>query len=606
MSRWIGTTSFVVAVALSGVALSGCLSTTPNLITSEDPERDKDLAAVRTVGDVTEVGNAGPLQVSGVGLVTDLEGTGGTLRGGEWRTMLEKDLRQRKVENIGKLLASPNNTLVLVTALIPPGARKHDPIDIQISLPQGSPCTSLRGGYLHPCVLRNTETTKGINPDYDGGNRLLQGHILAVAKGPLLVGFGNPGESAALKEARIWEGGHSLIERPYYFGLKKDDKSAQVANAVAQRINLKFPDDAKKTVRQEFVQRHRHLFLLDDVTDQLNRGAEAGAGGRGEIARPLNPQVVNVCVPYAYRYNPERYLRVARLIPLHEKPEQQARYRARLQKMLRDPHDAIRAALRLEALGKESVAALKLGLDSDHALVRFASAEALTYLGEPMGAEELARAALTQPNVRAYALIALAGLDEGVCRTKLQELLNTDDAELRAGAFQALRLAYGQMARSEQEMAAAMARLGGDSLGSFWVYRVAPNSQRAVNFAVAKRPEIILFGDGIVLTTPVSVRAGVDFAVTAEAGAAECQVSRINVRGEQRQSCALRLDEVLKTLAELGGQYPEAVDLLRNLDEKGGLNCPVGRLTPPQAMPLAELLAETRGQGVPARSPGGE
>ena len=86
------------AIWLPGVALllglTGCLSPQTRMQSAEESERDKDLEAVRTIGDVTEVANAGALQVSCVGLVTDLEGTGGSPRG-EWRNMLEKEMRQR-------------------------------------------------------------------------------------------------------------------------------------------------------------------------------------------------------------------------------------------------------------------------------------------------------------------------------------------------------------------------------------------------------------------------------------------------------------------------------------------------------------------------------
>jgi hypothetical protein len=601
MSRWIGTAALALVLTAGG----GCVSwpSFPGFTSDPNAERDKDLAAVRTIGDVTEVGNAGPLRVDGVGLVTGLDGTGVTKRD-EFRAMLEKELRQRKIQNVGKLLDSPDNALVLITALIPPGARKGEPIDIQVSLPQGSPCISLRGGYLQPAVLRNYEMTKNLNPEYDGGNRLLQGHKFAVAKGPLVVGFGNPGDVQALKLGHVWEGGVNLEERPYHFELKKDDRSAKAANAIASRINLKFPHDPRK---QEAVHRNRHLLLLDEVTQQVNDTFEKTpvAGDRGELAKPLSVAVINVRVPHAYRYNPMRYLLVARNIPLAEEPEVQARYRKRLQEMLADPQHALRAAIRLEALGKESIPALKQGLDSDKAFVRYAAAEALVYLGDPAGVEAVAQGAKDEPNLRAYALIALASLDEGICRTKLQELLHTEDVELRAGAFQALRLAYGEMARNDRELEAALGKLGGEALGSFWIYRVAPNGPKAVNFATSKRPEIILFGNDVALATPVSVRAGEEFVISAEVGDQRCFVSRIGVGRQQRKQCSLKLDDVLRSLVDLGGQYTDAVDLLRNLDERRGLNCTVQRLTPPQAVSLEELMAQTATPPA-ARSQGGE
>ncbi|MCI0683051.1 MAG: flagellar basal body P-ring protein FlgI [Gemmataceae bacterium] len=579
-----------VAALLSGVALAGCLGPQPRVPSAAQPERDPDLDAVRLIGDVTEVSNAGPIQVSGVGLVTGLEGTGGSARG-EFLSMLEKELRQRKIDNTRRLIDNPNNALVLVTGLIPAGCSKHAPIDLEITLPDGSPCTSLRGGYLHPCVLRNYETTKGLDPEYRGGNRLLQGHRLAVGKGPLLVGFGDRDE-ATLKTARIWEGGVSLIERPFYLELKKDDRSARVAAAVATRINLKFPDDSKK---HQFVHKHRHLFLLQDVTQNINDTFHDNPLTRGgDTAKAIDKSIVNVRVPYAYRYNPERYVRVARLIPLSDDAAQQSAYRARLHAMLQEPKNCVRAALRLEALGKDSVPVLRQGLSSPTPLVRFVSAEALTYLGSTAGVEELANSAVEMPLARAYALIALAGLNESVCRIKLQELMVHDDGELRAGAFQALRLTYADEAGNDNELDVAMRRLGGENLQAFWLHAIPLDGPPVVNFTVSRRAEIILFGNDIRLVAPARVRAGDEFIVTADAGDERCFISRISTKGEQRQASSLKLSEVLRKLVELGGQYPEAVDLLRSLDDQQALSCPVRLLSPPAAPALEELLAEAR------------
>ena len=193
---------------------------------------------------------------------------------------------------------------------------------------------------------------------------------------------------------------------------------------------------------QRMIQEHQRLLILNEMTQQLNQKQEQ-ALGQGEMARAINKEMVYLRVPYAYRYNPERYLRVARLIPLYEEPEHKGKYRNRLQKMLLDPSDTLgifRAALRLEALGKESIPALKNGLESEHYLVRFASAEALAYLECATGIEELAKLAEQYPNLRLYAMIALSSMDEGICRTKLTEMLSKDDAALRCGAFRALRL----------------------------------------------------------------------------------------------------------------------------------------------------------------------
>src|SRR5262249_40064306 len=151
---------------------------------------------------------------------------------------------------------------------------------------------------------------------------------------------------------------------------------------------------------------------------------------RGETAKAVSSNVVYAQVPYAYHLNPERYLRVARLIPLRENLEMRGRYRKRLEEMLQDPATTVRAALRLEGLGRESIAALQKGLQSQSPLVRFSAAEALAYLGSTSGGEELARLAAQYDALRVYCLTALASLDESVSHVKLTELLASTEPEL--------------------------------------------------------------------------------------------------------------------------------------------------------------------------------
>lgn len=577
--------SWVPAVLI--FALAGCVSPLPRFQSAEESERERDLA-VRTIGEVTEVANVQPYQVSGVGIVTGLEGTGHSPQG-QFRTMLEQQLRKQKIENIKSLLDSPDNALVLVSALIPAGARKGEPLDIEVTLPPGSKATSLRGGSLQDCSLRNYDNTRNLNPETTSSDRLLPGHILARAKGPLLVGLGNPDEPAEQKRARVWGGGVSLIDRPFYLMLKTDEKSARIANAVANHINLMFQDDVRK---QQIVQQHARLYMLEDMTDQLNQKSDHTLG-HGDMAKAVNKELIHVRVPYAYRFNQERYLRVARLMPLREDPKHQPRYRARLQKMLIDPADTIRAALRLEALGKESIPALKRGLESEFPVVRFASAEALAYLGSTAGVEELSRLAEGKQyaELRLYCLTALASLDEAICRTKLAEMLTMDDAELRCGAFRALRI-----------LDAADPRLGGEFLArAFWLHRVAPKSGKLVHFALGKRAEVVLFGDDIFLLPPARILAGSEFTVTAEPADDRCTVTRISVHaGVSRRQCTLRLEDILRTMADLGAQYPDVVDLLRKLeeirklDDRQGLNCPVVVNTLPANISVEELSERGR------------
>jgi hypothetical protein len=573
------------ALALLACALllaAGCLSPQTRL-QAPDEEPVKDLG-VMTIGDVTDVGNAGPMVVSGIGLVVGLEGTGGSPTG-NLRTMLEEDLRKKKVRNGTELLNSPNNALVTVTAIIPPGARKGDPIDVEVALPQGSKATSLRGGYLMDCHLRVYESTRNLAPEHDRENRILGSNVFAKAAGPLLVGIGGPDDEDRQRKGRIWEGGVSFIDRPFYLVLKNDQKFAKVANAVANRINASFQDDPKR--RFEALQ-HKRLMVLGEVANQLNETFKMPSMGKGETAKAANPEVVYVKAPWEYRLNPERYLRVVRLVPLQESPETAGKYRDDLQEMLLDPAQAVRAALRLEALGKGSMPALREGLKSEHPLVRFCAAEALTYLGSTSGVEELATLAAGHDSLRAWALMALASLDEPVCSDKLAELMTSPHPELRYGAFRALRL----LKESQPDP-----RVGGEQFNeSFWVHRVASESPPLVHFTVSQRAEVVLFGKGHVLTPPLKLLAGQEFTVTADAGEGRCNVGRFMHRqGKiERRQCSLRLDDVLRTMGEMGAQYTDVVELLRSLEEQRGLTCSVRVNALPGTMAIEDLAASGR------------
>jgi hypothetical protein len=265
--------------------------------------------------------------------------------------------------------------------------------------------------------------------------------------------------------------------------------------------------------------------------------------------------------------------------------------------MLLDPAETIRAALRLEALGKDSVEELKAGLTSEHALVRFTCAEALTYLGSTLGVEELALQARQNPLVTNFALVALASLDEGICRTKLAELLRCDDVPLRCAAFMALRMvaASDPPTRDGTPNRWINGRLLGEA---FWLHHVAPHSSALVSYARDKRAEIVLYGDNIALVPPTKLLVGQDFTVAAMPGQDRCMVSRISVQtGEQQKQCSLRLDEVLRSLAELGGGYADAIDLLRRLEERQGLSCPITVCTLPPDVRLEDLYAASHQQG---------
>jgi flagellar basal body P-ring protein FlgI len=544
------------------LGLLGCTT----LQTRSQLDDDNDRYTIETIRDKVTVGNAVPLPVGGIGLVVGLEGTGGDCPPDSWRDVLENELRKENVQDIRKVMTSPDHAMVYVSGVIPPGTSKGDPIDLEVILPRNSKATSLRGGYLHKCYLFNYDFAERLAPSADpnGPRGLLRGHPLVAAEGMLLVGMGNndEDETASLRSGRIWGGGRCLAPTTFSLILNPNEQYARVAALVAERINDAFQ-----------------------------------AGYRGDpgtsVAEAHDKYSVALRVPQQYRLNTPRFLRVVldipftpdpRVIsvPMNERGDDRRSYRQRLADDLLDPAKTVVAALRLEALGQDSIAALKKGLKSEHPLVRFCSAEALAYLGDREGGNELAEAVAHSPALRAFALTAMASLDEAVCHIRLAELLTSGrEDEVRYGAFQALRTLNPRHKLVQ-----------GEQLNdSYWLHRVATNATPLVHISSTRRAEIVIFGDEPMLKPPIGIQAG-EFVVTATKDDDHCIISRMPLHGRTvRRPCPLELTKVLQTLADMGCMYPEVVSLLQQADVGGSLSCRLRFDALPQRTPVEELAA---------------
>ncbi len=544
------------AVGVAGLA--GCKTTQPD--TAKMPARSQigedpaDPDTVVTVGSKTTVSNTESLQVNGVGLVYQLAGTGSSPQPGGYRSLLEDNLKKLKRDqslSLKELLDNPSRTtsLVLVSALIPPGARKGEPIDVQITLPDDSKTTSLQGGVLFPCDLFTSDSTGNVQSQMrgsgaGGGGAFLMGSVWAKAQGPLVAGS-FAAENGKLKGIEVDADGRTLYRagfisggavvasnRPYYLLLNPNDQSPNIAARVAERLNSTFHTTADPNLK---------------------------------VAEAKDRQLILVNVPTAYRHNHYRFLVVARQVPYAPLSSASA-YRSKLEEELLDPGTALTAALKLEALGGDCRRSLRVGLESPSPWVQFAAAEALAYLGQTEGAAKLAQLAEDHAALRAPCLKALASMDDAAATDRLVEMLSSQDAELRQGAFIALRLA------DERHPA-----LNGVLMNrSYWLHKVAPDAPAAVHLSTAGRSEIVVFGDGVKLRglgTPVAL--GSEFTVSVPAGESVAKVTRVfkGPTGAEVKEvrCVPTVASVLNTLASLGGGYAEAIEFVRKAERAEAL-----------------------------------
>src|SRR4029079_6176882 len=109
-------------------------------------------------------------------------------------------------------------------------------------------------------------------------------------------------------------------------------------------------------------------------------------------------------------------------------------------------------------------------------------------------------------------------------------------------------------------------------------------------YATRGRPEVVLFGTDPKLVPPLSVMAGPEFTLRAEEGKATCVRSRFTTRnGKQSKECPLEVAAVLRAVAELGGNYADAVELLRQAEACRGLNCGLKADALPKAPSVYDL-----------------
>ncbi|MER3442342.1 MAG: hypothetical protein C4296_13375 [Gemmataceae bacterium] len=544
-----GCTAFQSALIVTFVAACVAAGCDQSLFRPQSQEEEVlaeklETAKVKTIGDVTSFMGVQRVRAYGVGVVRGLQGTGSDPQPDEYRRMALRLLKEMGIEDPAKFLASPDTAVVIVSAELPPGIQKGDPVDVEVEVPPRDKTTSLRGGYLMRCDLREYADARQLTGE--GPSRMLRGRVLVRAEGPILTGLGDTSDEQKLRRGRVWNGGKAVIDR---------------------YLTLVLPSDAPKTQSRVVAERINELF------HGPYRGVMRG------VAEAKTPQIVWLRIPHQYEQNLPRFLRVVRQIPLSETGASRRKYRKELAVQLLNPALAVPAAIKLEALGSESVEDLRPALQHEHPLVRFCAAEALAYLGDAACAEVLATTAKNEPRLRAYALAALASLNEAICHIKLRELLESDSAQTRYGAFRAL------FTLDPRDPA-----LAGQKLTDFYLHRVAPESSPLIHFSTYRRAEIVLFGEEAKLIPPFSLQAGPEFVLSSSAQSDTCFITRVTRHGRtDRRTCSLALSDILTTMGEMGASYPDAVDLLQRAARYRVVSAPVVADAVPQAPSVYEI-----------------
>jgi hypothetical protein len=466
------------------------------------------------------------VKVENVALVTGLAGTGEDPAPSPQRAALLAEMNRRGIEHPNEVLASPNTSLVLVRAFLRPGIEKGETFDVEVRTPSRSDTTSLRGGMLLETRLSEAAVL---------GGQIRYGHEAAIAQGSILVDpSATPDkDDAGSTQGVVLSGGVAIKSRKIGLVLDHEHQSIRLSQNVAKAVSDRF-----------------HTYV-----DSRRMG----------VATPKTDEYIELTVHPRYKENIGRYMRVIRNIAITESPVGRLARLELLRNQLLDPVTAELAAIRLEAIGDDAVDILKEGAKSTDPEVRFHSAEALAYLDVTEAVAPLSQAAIETPAFRIAALAALGSMKDGASFEALYEMLSQSNIRTRYGAFRALSL----MEPDDPRIVGV--KLGDRPTGKFNYHVLQVAGPPTIHVTRSHRPEVVLFGADHPLQMPLMLDAGPRIMVNGLRGD-QITISRFGPNEPtQERVVPPNVDAVIHAVVDLGGEYPDVVQMLRQAKESGAL-----------------------------------
>lgn len=487
------------------VSLIGCSG--PTKARAVQPTVIRDVPAVLrgTVGsEATLSKRAKPQLVSGFGLVAGLPGTGGGELPARIAATMERQLGLMQMnrsqdaligtifegKNPAQILRMKEVAVVIVYALVVPGAPDGTNFDVYVTSVNKGPEISLDGGILY---------TTDLHPGPPSPSGSVTTKPIARARGPIFINpFSDPaaGEGISRQNGRILGGG--TVANSMDLELILDNESHSRATSMTGAINARFPQSGQPVAR-------------------------------GKTAR-----IIHVTVPPAYRDDAEAFLETLLHVQVQQgsAPEFAKRY---VEAMKKEPFLADELSWCLQALPqKAAVPFLRELYDSTEMGIRMAALRAGAALGDALAAPALKQIAKDGPQ-RAEAVKLLGKLTSGPSvDLALKDQLDASELSVRVASYEALvarseavqlrrlremrqqRLPAGvRLTTRDDQPAPAILELSADTLqgvkrrvieGKF-VLDIVPSGDPLVYVTQRGRPRIVLFGDKLELAKPAMVAA---------------------------------------------------------------------------------------------------
>lgn len=364
-----------------------------------------------------------PVLVRGYGLVVGLRGTGSGDIPPPVRAHMLAEMSRRGVgqETAGlghlnpeQMLSSENTAVVIVEAIIPPGAvgrqtrrgaaMNGTPLDVRVTADPRTGTISLEGGRLYTAELRPSPTGETFPPT---GSR--QARALAEARGPIFVNpFADPTaiERDAINRSsgQILAGGEVVEDMP--LKLRLASPSHARAEVIQNAVNTRFPREP---------------------------------GQSQETAKGLSGEEIRITVPPSYRSAPEDFVELLRHTSIRQSGvESIATSIKRI--VVNDPSYAEAASWRFQALGPRAKPTIRELYDYPGELPRLAALRAGAMLDDPLVVPNLIDMATNgseQSRREAVVLLRDMGNDPKIDMC-LRALLNDDSVDIRIECYEAL------------------------------------------------------------------------------------------------------------------------------------------------------------------------
>ena len=501
------------------------------------------------------------LAIEGVAAINGLPGTGGPVAPSIYRDDLIDEMKKNDVADPQGFLEQPETAVVRVQAIIPPGARRGDALDIRIVSPPQTSATDLHGGWLMDTRLRQQQRL---------GNAIRKSDVLAIGMGPVLVRADHESENdPALKlQGLVLGGGRVQQERKLGLVIRPEYQHVKMATQIAAAINARY-------------------FFFDGST-------------RTGIAKAVEDDFIEIQIHPRYRHNIHRLMAVVAMVsPKGESSKTQA-ILTELGQRLVEPTTAGNAAMQLEAIGDGAIPTLVSALKNPNREIRFYAAQSLAYLDRKEAVEPLQEAARDEAAFRYPALIALEGMDSRSALDALAGLMNETSIEARYGAMRSIRR------RSDRESVLRSTTMS----AGYRLYQLASSAPPFIAISLSEVPEIVCFGDVGSVRIDYLLGPGGLVIRPGEPGKDLLQISRFVPGAPDRQSeVPATVEGLLAGISAVGGGYGESIAVLRTAKLNNQINCGLAldplpaamrtyyrdketEMTDPAALPPEDIIAE--------------